>query len=64
MLFTFTFTFVYPYVVCVVYVGFWEEGETGTPGENLGARDRTNNNPLNPHMATWLSTPGFELGPH
>ena len=63
MLFTFTFTFVYPYVVCVVCVGFWEEGKTGIPGENLGARDRTNNK-LNPHMATWLSTPGFELGPH
>ena len=45
-------------------VGFWEEGKTGTPGENLlGARDRTNNKP-NPHMAIWLSTPRFELGPH
>ena len=45
-------------------VGFGEEGKTGTPGEKLlGVRDRTNNK-LNPRMATWLSTPRFELGPH
>ena len=42
-------------------VGFWGEGETGTPGEKpRGARKRTNNK-LNPHM-----TPGqgIELGTH
>ena len=45
-------------------VGFWEEGKIGTTREKLiGARDRTNNK-LNPHMAKWLSTPGFELGSH
>ena len=40
----------------------FEDGETGVSGEKpLGAKERNDNNKLNPHMAT---TPGFELGPH